>query len=54
MKVIEFLGMFIPVTLAKRIVCIIVLSVGVIYSLNLQKAWSYDKLRIWHTTIDTE
>lgn len=28
-KVIEFLGMIMPITLAKRIVCIIVLSVGV-------------------------
>ena len=29
LKVIEFLGMFMPITLAKRIVCIIVLSIGV-------------------------
>jgi len=28
-KVIEFLGMFMPITLAKRIVCIITLSIGV-------------------------
>ena len=28
-KVIEFLGMFMPITLAKRIVCIIILSIGV-------------------------
>lgn len=28
-KVMEFLGMFMPMTLAKRIVCIVVLSIGV-------------------------
>jgi len=28
-KVIEFLGIFMPITLVKRIVCIVVLSVGV-------------------------
>jgi len=28
-KVIEFPGMFMPITLAKRIVCIVVLSIGV-------------------------
>jgi len=28
-KVIEFLGMFMPITLAKRIVCIVLLSIGV-------------------------
>ena len=28
-KVIEFLGIFMPITLVKRIVCIVVLSVGI-------------------------